>query len=130
MSGEKKYTVIELNGLNWSAISCSISSCRSGNTAGGTNTYLHGPMILGVANGPRIQFRWCSRQFTSTDKAATSLSVLQDFLTLPTMQGVVLVGKDGQELDRETTLKEVNALVERLKGMWTAKAKHVAQLMR
>ncbi|EAC2054692.1 hypothetical protein EIF27_19855 [Escherichia coli] len=58
------------------------------------------------------------------------LTVEQDYLCLPEIDGALLVGNSGRKADFEACLKMAQAVINKHKGKWEAKVKHVVRLSR
>lgn len=111
--------------IGWDIITCKITSCKATRTDAGHKSTISGYVVMSVRS-VRIRFRWKACQVTSS----MPLTVEQDYLCLPEIDGALLVGNNGRKADFEASLKMAQAVINKHKGKWEAKVKHVVRLSR
>ncbi|MDV1095025.1 hypothetical protein ACSI5N_25715 (plasmid) [Raoultella ornithinolytica] len=128
MAGEQNVTAEAFTDMNWKANHCQITGCRATVVAGGTRSRLQGMVTL-TAGAAKIRLRWRTLQVVADDRASAPLHVEQEYKTLPTISGVLLVDSTGVQLTHEEQMKLAMRVIGGARGAWEAKVKYVAQLM-
>lgn len=128
MAGEQKITAEAFAEMDWKAGNCQITGYRAAVVAGGMRSRLQGMVAL-TAGAAKIRLRWRTTQAVADDSASAPLLVEQEYKTLPTVSGVLLVDVTGEPLAHEEQMKLAMRAISSARGAWEAKVKYVAQLM-
>lgn len=129
MYEDQKLTVAQAREMDWKLLNCKITSCHAGETKFGYESTVHGYATLAVRD-VRIRFNWNAKQLTPFRAPTGPLNVDQDYLTVPQVEGYLLSENDGRKADYESELRLAQAVVNKTKGKWSAKVRHIVRLSR